>query len=67
MRAMVLKQLHSPLEWSELPDSQPGPGEIRAKLVAEQHHIFAKLTPRHKERIARAAGRRPPGSSIPGW
>ena len=34
MRAMVLKQLHRPLEWTELPDRQPGPGEIRVRVGA---------------------------------
>ncbi|MEO8856238.1 MAG: alcohol dehydrogenase catalytic domain-containing protein, partial [Burkholderiaceae bacterium] len=34
MHAMVLKRLHSPLEWTELPDRQPGQGEIRVKVGA---------------------------------
>lgn len=34
MRAMVLKTLRSPLEWTDLPDKQPGPGEIRVKVAA---------------------------------
>jgi propanol-preferring alcohol dehydrogenase len=34
MHAMVLKQVGSPLEWAELPDRQPGPGEIRVKVAA---------------------------------
>jgi len=34
MHAMVLKQLGRPLEWTELPDRQPGPGEIRVKVAA---------------------------------
>jgi propanol-preferring alcohol dehydrogenase len=34
MQAMVLKQLRTPLEWTELPDRQPGPGEIRVKVGA---------------------------------
>jgi propanol-preferring alcohol dehydrogenase len=34
MQAMVLKQLHAPLEWTELPDRQPGQGEIRVKVGA---------------------------------
>ena len=34
MQAMVLKQLHTPLEWTELPDRQPGQGEIRVKVGA---------------------------------
>lgn len=31
---MVLKQLGRPLEWTELSDPQPGPGEIRVKVAA---------------------------------
>ena len=34
MHAMVLKQVGSPLEWTELPDRQPGLGEIRVKVAA---------------------------------
>ncbi len=34
MHAMVLRQLGQPLEWSELPDRQPGPGEIRVQVKA---------------------------------
>jgi propanol-preferring alcohol dehydrogenase len=34
MHAMVLKQLGGPLEWTEMPDRQPGPGEIRVKVAA---------------------------------
>ncbi len=34
MHAMVLKQLGNPLEWTELPDRQPGPGQIRVKVGA---------------------------------
>ena len=34
MHAMVLKQLGCPLEWTGLPDRQPGPGEIRVKVGA---------------------------------
>jgi propanol-preferring alcohol dehydrogenase len=34
MHAMVLKKLRTPLEWTELPDRQPGPGEIRLKVLA---------------------------------
>jgi propanol-preferring alcohol dehydrogenase len=49
MHAMVLKQLRSPLEWTELPDRQPGPGEIRLKVSAcgvcrtDLHVIDAEL------------------------
>jgi propanol-preferring alcohol dehydrogenase len=31
---MVLKALRTPLEWTELPDREPGPGEIRVKIAA---------------------------------
>src|SRR5271154_129577 len=34
MRAMVLKRLGATLEWTELPDRQPGPGQIRVKIAA---------------------------------
>ncbi|HEY8033109.1 MAG TPA: zinc-dependent alcohol dehydrogenase family protein [Methylocella sp.] len=34
MQAMVLKKLGSALEWTDLADRQPGPGEIRAKVAA---------------------------------
>jgi alcohol dehydrogenase, propanol-preferring len=34
MHAMVLKALHKPLEWSQLPDRSPGANEIRVKVGA---------------------------------
>lgn len=34
MRAMVLNRLKTPLAWTELPDRQPGPGEIRIQITA---------------------------------
>jgi propanol-preferring alcohol dehydrogenase len=34
MHAMILKKLKTPLEWVELPERQPGPGEIRVKVLA---------------------------------
>jgi propanol-preferring alcohol dehydrogenase len=34
MLAMVLKKLRTALEWTELPDRNPGPGEIRVKVLA---------------------------------
>jgi len=34
MQAMVLNQLRAPLTWTELPDRQPGPGQIRVKVTA---------------------------------
>ncbi|MEQ8654977.1 MAG: zinc-dependent alcohol dehydrogenase family protein [Kiloniellales bacterium] len=34
MHAMVLKEIGRPLEWTELPDQAPGPGQIRVKVAA---------------------------------
>src|SRR5450830_113050 len=34
MHAMVLHALHSPLEWLELPERLPGPGQIRVQVGA---------------------------------
>jgi propanol-preferring alcohol dehydrogenase len=34
MQAMVLKKIGQPLAWTELPDPEPGPGEIRVKILA---------------------------------
>ena len=34
MHAMVLKKLRSALEWTELPDLLPGPGQIRVQVKA---------------------------------
>jgi propanol-preferring alcohol dehydrogenase len=34
MHAMVLNALHAPLQWTELPDRQPGPGQIRVQVAA---------------------------------
>jgi len=34
VKAMVLNRPNAPLEWSELHDRQPGPGEIRVKVLA---------------------------------
>jgi alcohol dehydrogenase, propanol-preferring len=34
MHAMVLNQVAGPLEWTELVDRHPGPGEIRVKIAA---------------------------------
>ncbi len=34
MQAMVLTRIGGPLEWTELPDRQPGPGEVRIKVTA---------------------------------
>ena len=34
MHAMVLKRIGAALEWTELADPQPGPGEIRVKVAA---------------------------------
>ncbi len=34
MHAMVLNEIGMPLQWTELPDRQPGPGQIRVKVGA---------------------------------
>jgi alcohol dehydrogenase, propanol-preferring len=34
MQAMVLKKLKTALDWTDLPDPQPGSGEIRVKVAA---------------------------------
>ena len=34
MKAMVLNKPKTPLEWTDLPDRQPGPGEIRVRVLA---------------------------------
>ncbi len=34
MKAMVLNKPKTPLEWTDLPDRQPGSGEIRVKVLA---------------------------------
>jgi len=34
MKAMVLNRPGTPLQWSDLPDRQPGQGEIRVKVLA---------------------------------
>jgi propanol-preferring alcohol dehydrogenase len=34
MQAMVLKKLKTPLEWTDLPDREPGPHEIRVQVLA---------------------------------
>ncbi len=34
MHAMVLKRFGAPLQWTELPDREPGPGEIRVTISA---------------------------------
>ena len=34
VQAMVLKKLGAALEWTDLADRQPGPGEIRVKVAA---------------------------------
>ena len=46
---MVLKNVGAPLEWTELPDRQPGPGEIRVKVGAcgvcrtDLHVVYGEL------------------------
>jgi propanol-preferring alcohol dehydrogenase len=34
MQAMVLTQLNAALEWTQLPDRSPGPGQIRVRIAA---------------------------------
>ncbi len=34
MKAMVLNSLRTPLAWTGLPDPQPGPDEIRVRVLA---------------------------------
>jgi len=34
VKAMVLNRPGTPLEWTDLPDRRPGPGEIRVKVLA---------------------------------
>ena len=34
MKAMVLNRPGTPLEWTDLPDRQPGSGEVRVKVLA---------------------------------
>jgi len=34
MHAMMLNKIGAPLEWTELPDQQPRPGELRIKVAA---------------------------------
>jgi propanol-preferring alcohol dehydrogenase len=34
MKAMMLNKPGTPLVWTELPDRQPGPGEVRIKVLA---------------------------------
>jgi propanol-preferring alcohol dehydrogenase len=34
MRAMVLNKIGAPLQWTELPDRAPGPGQVRVKIAA---------------------------------
>jgi hypothetical protein len=34
MQAMVLKDLRTAVEWTDLPHLPPGPGEIRVKVAA---------------------------------
>jgi len=52
MYAMVLKKLKAPLEWTELAERQPGPGEIRVKVGAcgvcrtDLHVTEGELPPR---------------------
>jgi propanol-preferring alcohol dehydrogenase len=56
MKAMVLERPHTPLQWRELPDRQPGPGEIRVKVLAcgvcrTDLHVFDGDLPNPKSPI----------------
>ena len=42
MNARVLKKIGTPLEWMELTNRQPAPGEIRVKVVSSVQHAFTK-------------------------
>jgi propanol-preferring alcohol dehydrogenase len=61
MHAMVLRKIGEPLEWAELPDRQPGPGQIRVAVAAcgvcrtdlhvvdgELPHPFVPIIPGHQ-------------------
>jgi propanol-preferring alcohol dehydrogenase len=51
MHAMILSHLRSPLEWVELPEPRPGPGEIRVQISAcgvcrtDLHVVDGELPP----------------------
>jgi propanol-preferring alcohol dehydrogenase len=51
MHAMLLRKLHSPLEWTEMPDPVPGTGEIRVRVTAcgvcrtDLHVVDGELPP----------------------
>ena len=56
MKAMVLNRPGAPLVWTELPDRQPGPGEIRVKVLAcgvcrTDLHVFDGELPAPKSPI----------------
>ena len=56
MKAMLLNKPHTPLEWTELPDPHPGPGEIRVKVLAcgvcrTDLHVVDGELPNAKSRI----------------
>ena len=65
MQAMVLKKLRTPLEWTELPDRQPGPGQIRVKVAAcgvcrtDLHVVDGELPDPHRADHPRSRNRRP--------
>ena len=53
MNAMVLVNLRAPLQWTELPDRLPGPGEVRVKVAAcgvcrtDLHVVHGELAQPH--------------------
>ena len=56
MKAMVLNKPKTPLEWTELPDRQPGAGQVRVKVLAcgvcrTDLHVFDGELPNPKSPI----------------
>ena len=56
MHAMVLKQVGGPLEWTELPEREPGAGEIRVRIGAcgvcrTDLHVFDGELPEQRLQI----------------
>jgi hypothetical protein len=76
MQAMVLTRAGAPLEWTELPDREPGPGEVRARVLAcgvcrTDLHVFDGDLPNPKSPSSPATrlwrGSRPSARAFPGW
>ena len=68
MHAMVLKALRTPLQWTELPERHPGPGQIRVQVLAcgvcrtDLHVVDGELPHPHLPIIP---GMRSSGASTP--